>query len=282
MLKINFFFIFLIFVSLISCSKNISEKTIIKEKDIEFQMMEAYEEGLKELKRGDALYAAKKFNEAEILFPQSNYAPKAALMAAYSYYSQNYYVDAIAELERFLRIYPSYYDVSYAEYLLGLCYYEQIIDETKDLQSIINAKKVFKNVITKYPQTDFAIDAEFKLDLINDILAAKEIYIGRYYVDKKKWISAINRFRTVIDVYDTTIYVEEALYRLVEIYYKIGLEEEAKNYANLLGYNYNSSEWYEKSYSIFDKIYAQNKERNTKNKKKKSKSILKKFKSLFR
>mgnify|MGYP005997539489 CR=1 FL=1 len=282
MLKFKFIFIFLMFVLLYSCSKTIPEKTITKEKDIELQMIEAYEEGLKELKRGDVLYAAKKFNEAEILFPQSNYAPKAALMAAYSYYSQNYYGDSVAELERFLRIYPNHYNISYAEYLLGLCFYEQIIDETKDLQSIINAKNVFQNLIKKYPQTDFAIDAEFKLDLINDILAAKEIYIGRYYVDKKKWISAINRFRTVIDIYDTTIYVEEALYRLVEIYYIIGLEEEAKKYANLLGYNYNSSEWYERSYSIFDKIYAQNKEKNIKDKNKMSKSILKKFKSLFK
>ena len=283
MLKIKFIFIFLIFLFLLSCSKNVVEKPIIKEKDIELQMIEAYEEGLKELKRGDALYAAKKFNEAEILFPQSNYAPKAALMAAYSYYSQNYYGDAVAELERFLRIYPNHYNISYAEYLLGLCFYEQIVDETKDLQSIANAKKIFQNVVKKYPQTDFAIDAEFKLDLINDIMASKEIYIGRYYVDKKKWISAINRFRTVIDDYDTTIYVEEALYRLVEIYYIIGLEEEAKKYANLLGYNYNSSEWYERSYSIFDKTYAKNKERNIKDKKKnKAESILKKFKSLFK
>ena len=282
MLKIKFIFIFLIFLFLLSCSKNVVEKTIIKEKDIELQMIEAYEEGLKELKKGDALYAAKKFNEAEILFPQSNYAPKAALMAAYSYYSQNYYGDSIAELERFLKIYPNHYDINYAEYLLGLCYYEQIVDETKDLQSIINAKKIFQNVVKRYPQTDFAVDAEFKLDLINDIIAAKEIYIGRYYVDKKKWISAINRFRIVIDEYDTTIYVEEALYRLVEIYYIIGLEEEAKKYANLLGYNYNSSEWYERSYSIFDKTYAKNKERNIKNKKNKSESILKKFKSLFK
>jgi len=282
MFKIKFISIFLLLLSLLSCSKNVVEKSITQEKDIELQMIEAYEEGLKELKVGDALYAAKKFNEAEILFPQSNYAPKAALMAAYSYYSQNYYGDSIAELERFLKIYPNHYNIDYAEYLLGLCYYEQIVDETKDLQSIVNAKKIFQNVVKRYPQTDFAIDAEFKLDLINDIIAAKEIYIGRYYVDKKKWISAINRFRIVIDEYDTTIYVEEALYRLVEIYYIIGLEEEAKKYANLLGYNYNSSEWYERSYSIFDKTYAKNKERNIKNKKNKSESILKKFKSLFK
>ena len=280
MFKINFILILSLSIIFSSCSKEIAEETIIQEKNMELQMIEAYKEGLEELERGDALYAAKKFNEAEVLFPQSDYAPKAALMAAYSYYSQNYYGDAIAELERFIKIYPNHYNISYAEYLLGLCFYEQIIDEKKDLQSIDNAKAIFLNVIKKYPNTDFAIDANFKLDLINDILAAKEIYIGRYYFDKKKWIAAINRFRTVTDDYDTTIYVEEALHRLVEIYYIIGLEEESKKYANLLGYNYMSSEWYEKSYSIFDKKYEINKKDSTHNKKFTS-SILKKFKSLF-
>ena len=280
MFKINFILILSLSIICFSCSKEIAEETIIQEKNMELQMIEAYKEGLEELERGDALYAAKKFNEAEVLFPQSDYAPKAALMAAYSYYSQNYYGDAIAELERFIKIYPNHYNISYAEYLLGLCFYEQIIDEKKDLQSIDNAKAIFLNVIKKYPNTDFAIDANFKLDLINDILAAKEIYIGRYYFDKKKWIAAINRFRTVTDVYDTTIYVEEALHRLVEIYYIIGLEEESKKYANLLGYNYMSSEWYEKSYSIFDKKYEINKKDSTRNKNFTS-SILKKFKSLF-
>jgi len=280
MFKINFILILSLSIICFSCSKEIAEETIIQEKNMELQMIEAYKEGLEELERGDALYAAKKFNEAEVLFPQSDYAPKAALMAAYSYYSQNYYGDAIAELERFIKIYPNHYNISYAEYLLGLCFYEQIIDEKKDLQSIDNAKAIFLNVIKKYPNTDFAIDANFKLDLINDILAAKEIYIGRYYFDKKKWIAAINRFRTVTDDYDTTIYVEEALHRLVEIYYIIGLEEESKKYANLLGYNYMSSEWYEKSYSIFDKKYEINKKDSTRNKNFTS-STLKKFKSLF-
>jgi outer membrane protein assembly factor BamD len=280
MFKINFILILSLSIICFSCSKEIAEETIIQEKNMELQMIEAYKEGLEELERGDALYAAKKFNEAEVLFPQSDYAPKAALMAAYSYYSQNYYGDAIAELERFIKIYPNHYNISYAEYLLGLCFYEQIIDEKKDLESIDNAKAIFLNVIKKYPNTDFAIDANFKLDLINDILAAKEIYIGRYYFDKKKWIAAINRFRTVTDDYDTTIYVEEALHRLVEIYYIIGLEEESKKYANLLGYNYMSSEWYEKSYSIFDKKYEINKKDSTRNKNFTS-SILKKFKSLF-
>ena len=281
MTKIKYISISLIFLFIISCSKNVPEKKITFEKEMELQMIEAYNEGLKELERGDVLFAAKKFNEAEILFPQSDYAPRAALMAAYSYYTQDYYGDAIAELDRFIRVYPNHPRNDYAEYLLGLCFYEQIVDEKKDLQSITDAKITFQNLIKKYPKTDFAIDANYKLDLINDILAAKEIYIGRYYMEKKKWIPAINRFRLIIDQYDTTIYVEEALYRLVEIYYIIGLEDEAKRYANLLGYKYKSSEWYERSYSIFNKIYAKNKEKNIKNKKGITNSLLKKFKSLF-
>ena len=278
MLKINFILILLISIFCFSCSKDVVEKSVIKEKNMELQMIEAYKEGLKELNKGDALYAAKKFNEAEVLFPQSDYAPKAALMAAYSYYSQNYYGDAVAELERFIKIYPNHYNISYAEYLLGLCYYEQIIDEKKDLQSIDNAKTIFLDIVKKYPNTDFAIDANFKIDLINDILAAKEIYIGRYYLDKRKWISAINRFRTVTDDYDTTVYVEEALHRLVEIYYIIGLEDESQKYANLLGYNYQSSKWYENSYKVFNKNYKKN---NLESIKKENNSILEKFKSLF-
>jgi len=281
MTKIKYISISLILLLIISCSKKIPEKKITVEKEMQLQMIEAYNEGLKELERGDVLFAAKKFNEAEILFPQSDYAPRAALMAAYSYYTQDYYGDAIAELDRFIRVYPNHPRNDYAEYLLGLCFYEQIVDEKKDLQSITDAKITFQNLIKKYPKTDFAIDANYKLDLINDILAAKEIYIGRYYMEKKKWIPAINRFRLIIDQYDTTIYVEEALYRLVEIYYIIGLEDEAKRYANLLGYNYKSSEWYERSYSIFNKIYAKNKEKNIKNKKGITNSLLKKFKSLF-
>ena len=267
--------IILILIFCVSCSKKVIEKSTIKETNLELQMIEAYKEGLKELERGDAIFAAKKFNEAEILFPQSEVAPRAALMAAYAYYSQNYYQDAIAELERFLRIYPKYKNTAYAEYLLGLSYYEQIVDEKKDLNSIQNSKKIFERIVKNYPNTEFAIDAEFKLDLIYDILAAKEMFIGRYYFDKNKWVAAINRFKFVTDNYQTTIYVEEALHRLVEIYYIIGLENEAKKYAVLLGYNYQSSEWYENSYSVFDKNY-----KKAKIKKEESK-IIKKFKSLF-
>ena len=274
----NYFYFFLIVLLCFSCSKKDIEKSTIQEVNLEAQMIEAYKEGLKELEAGDVIYAAKKFNEAEILFPQSEYAPKSALMAAYSYYTQNYYGDAMAELIRFIRVYPNHKDVVYAEYLLGLCYYEQIVDEKKDLQSILNAKKTFNSLISKYPDSEFATDAMFKINLIDEILAAKEMYIGRYYVDRKKWISAINRFRVVVDDYDTTIYAEEAIHRLVEIYYIIGIESEAKKYANLLGYNYQSSEWYEKSFSVFNKKYKENKINNIK---KENNSILEKFKSLF-
>ena len=244
------------------------------------QVLEAYEEGMNSLEGGDVIFAAKKFNEAELLFPQSTWAPKSALMAAYSYYSQDYYTDSITELERFIEVYPLDENLDYAYYLMALCYYEQIIDEEKDLQSIKNAKQNFNIILNNYPQTEYAIDSSFKIDLINDILAAKEMYIGRYYFEKEKWIAAINRFRTVIDEYETTIYTQEALHRLVEVYYTIGLKEESEKYANLLGYNYQSSEWYKRSYSLFNIKYKQ-KRKELVNKNKKGKKIIEKFKSLL-
>ena len=281
MRQFGIIFSILIFLFFISCSKEELDSTTIKEKSLDLQVIEAYAEGKEALENGDVLFAAKKFNEAETLFPQSDWAPKSALMAAYSYYIQDYYLNSIAELERFLRIYPNYKDIDYVYYLLGVLYYEQIIDEKKDLQSIITSKKYFQILIQNYPNTEYALDAQFKIDYINDILAAKEMYIGRYYVQKQKWIPAINRFRDVIDSYDTTIYTEEALYRLVEIHYKIGLISEAKKYAKLLGYNYQSSEWYEQSYSLFDKKYKKKKSNEVKKIKKENRSLINKIKSLI-
>ena len=275
-----FSFLILIFLTL-SCAKEKLEKSIIQEKDLNLQVLEAYSEGMKALESGDVLFAAKKFNEAETLFPQSAWAPKSALMAAYSYYSQDYYGDAIAELERFIKIYPNHKNLDYAYYLLGISFYEQIVDEKKDLKSLIDSKKHFEMLIERFPNTEYSLDAEFKLDLINDTLAAKEMYLGRYYFQKKKWIAAINRFRNVIDLYDTTIYVEEALHRLVETYYVLGLVDESQKYANLLGYNYQSSKWYEQSYSLFNKNYIKKKNRKIEKNKKLSKSILSKMKSLI-
>ena len=277
----NKFFLFIaLFAILISCSKEEIKESTIKEKSLDLQVLEAYQEGVKSLETGDVLYAAKKFNEAETLFPQSEWAPKSALMAAYAYYTQDYYSDTIAELERFIRVYPLSKNLDYVYYLLGISYYEQIVDEKKDLQSIIKAKEYFKIVSKNYPNTNYSLDAEYKIDLVNDTLASKEMYIGRYYFDKKKWIPAINRFRTVIDDYETTIYAQEALHRLVEVHYILGLKDEAKKYAKLLGYNYQSSKWYEKSYSVFDKEYKENVKKRDKKRSKKNKT-LKKIKSLF-
>ena len=276
-MKINKFLLSFFFILILaSCSKEEVRKSVIKEKILDLQVLETYEEGMSYLEDGDAIYAASKFNEAELLFPQSEWAPKSALMAAYAYYSQDYLKDAIAELDRFLKVYPKHKNLDYVYYLLAVSYYEQIVDEKKDLQSIIKAKQYFEIVIRDYQKTSYALDAEFKIDLINDILAAKEMYIGRYYFEKKKWISAINRFQTIINDYETTIYAEEALHRLVEVHYIIGLKDEAKKYAKLLGYNYQSSEWYENSYSLFEKKYKRIKKNKIKNK-----STLKKIKSLF-
>ena len=265
-------------LSFLSCTKKEEKVEIIIEDVIETQMLESYKKGLKALDEGDALYAAKHFTDAELLFPQSEWAPKSLLMAAYSYYSQDYFADAIAELERFIKTYPQSNRLDYAYFLLATCYYEKIIDEKKDLEPLIKAKETFKFVIQEYPSTDFALDAKFKLDLIDETLAGKEMYIGRYYIKKEKWIAAINRFKYVVDNYNSTIYIEEALHRLVELHYKIGLIEESKKYAAVLGYNYQSGEWYEVSYQIFNKEFEP---KDNSIKPKKGNFIFKKFKNLF-
>ena len=265
-------------ILLISCSKE-ERISVIEEENIEAQMIEAFKEGYKELNKGDVLFAAKKFNEAELLYPQSVWAPKSALMAAYAYYSQSYYGDAIFELERYLKTYPKHKDIDYAHFILAMCYYETIVDVKRDLEPLLKAKKEFEFILNNYPSTDYAMDAKFKIDLINDILAGKEMYIGKHYLKKGKWIPAINRFKKVVEDYNTTVYVEEALHRLVEVYYKIGLTQESEKYAKVLGYNYQSSEWYKESYKVFNKEYKI-KKKIVKKKSKKS-LIWRKFKSLF-
>ncbi len=276
---IRVIFYFLLILTIFSCSKKEAKKSIIFEKSQEDQMIEAYKKGLEELNSGDVIYAARKFNEVEIIYPQSIWAPRASLMAAYSYYSQSYFDDSIIELNRYLKKYPNHSNKDYAYYLLGLSYYDQMIDETKDTQIIYKAKNYFEKVVNDYPNTDFALDSEFKLELIKELLAAKEMYIARYYLDREKWIPALNRFKLVVTDYDDTIFIEEALFRLVELNYKIGLEKEAKKYAYLLGYNYQSSEWYSKSYTIFNKDYT-----NVKIKEDKSRTgkILENFKQLLK
>ena len=273
----NFFQLILIIlvILLVSCSKN-NKVSIVKEKNIETQMIEAFEEGYSELEDGDVLFAAKKFNEAELLYPQSEWAPKAALMAAYAYYSQDYYFDAEYELKRFIKVYPNQKNISYAHYLLAMVYYERIVDEKKDLEPLILAEEKFKFVVKNYPDTDFALDSSYKLDLIQDYLASKEMYIGIHYMKKKKWIASINRFKNVVNNYEETSFIDEALHRLVELYYRLGLIEESQKYASLLGYNYQSSEWYTKTYKIYNRNYKSKLEI-----KKEKDGMFKKFKKLL-
>ena len=267
--------ILLTILTLTSCAKNTKEISLIQEINQEAEMIQTYKDGMKALEENDTFLAAKKFLEAELLYPQSEWASKSALMASYTYYLENNYSEVIYNLERFLKTYPKDKRLDYVYYLMGLSYYENIEGEKKDLKPLIEGKKKFNHVIDNYPITDFALDSKFKIGLINDILASKEMYLGRHYIKKEKWVAAINRFKIILNDYDTTIYTEEAIHRLVEIHYKIGLEGEAKKYASLLGYNYLSSEWYKKTYSIFNKEYEVNEIKNEK------KSLKEKFKKLF-
>ena len=248
---------------LLACSKK--DNTEIVSEPTEKEMVVAiYAEAVDALKKGDAFYAAKKFKEAESLLPQSEWAAKASLMASYAEYSRNAFSNSIFGLERHIANYPADKNIPYAHYLIAICYYEQILDEKKDLQPLVQAKEKFEFIILTYPETDYATDARFKLDLIIDQLAAKEMSIARYYMKTEKWIPALNRLKIVVEKYDKTVFIEEALHRLVEVYYNIGLVEEAKQAAAILGYNYQSGTWYERSYKVFNKEYKTKKIKKTK------------------
>ena len=261
---------------LFACSKKDNTKIVSEPTEKEIIVI-VYAEAVEALKKGDAFYAAKKFKEAESLLPQSEWAAKASLMASYAEYSRNAFSNSIFGLERHITNYPADKNVPYAHYLIAMCYYEQILDEKKDLQPLNLAKEKFEFIVLNYPDTDYAADARFKIDLITDQLAAKEMSIARYYMKTEKWIAALNRLKTVVEKYDKTVFIEEALHRLVEVYYKIGLVEEAKQAAAILGYNYQSSQWYERSYKVFNKKYETQKVK----KKKEMGLIRRKIKGLF-
>ncbi len=250
----NLFFIFLI-TFLLSCGGPKLDEQAIKPPTSNEEAIKIYQEGLDGMLEGNYLYASRKFSEAEGMLPQIDWASKSALMSSYCLYNINFYQEAVLNLERFIRIYPASPYISYAHYLIAISYYEQILDEDKDIQPLLISKKKIEVYLERFPDTDYAIDLKFKLDLVINQLAAKELLIARYYIKNEKWIPAINRLKIIVEKYDKTIFIEEALYRLVEIYYKIGLENEAKSAAALLGYNYNSSEWYERSYKILNKNY---------------------------
>ena len=275
--NINLSFL-IIFILIFACSKKEEQITTLKKKSLDDQMIEVYNQAMEEFEKGDVIFAGKKFSEAELLYPQSIWAPRAVLMSAYGFFSQGYYKDAINDLERFIIKYKFHPQIDYAYYLLALCHYDQIVDERKDFNEILLAKKYFELIIKNYPDTDYASDSKYKLEFIIEIMASKEMYLARYYVEREKWIPAIKRFKKVVNEYDTTIYVEEALYRLVELHYKLGLINEAERYAKLLGYNYQSSKWYEVSYKMLNKNFEKSKDIATDNRE----TILKKFKTLFK
>ena len=245
--------IFILIFSLVSCSKN---------KDIEYEInkdkvdpYKLYEEGLDAFSKADYFYAEKKFSEAELNFKIVELAAKSAVMSSYSLYGINFYNEALENLERYLKKYPADKNVMYAHYLIALIHYEQMSDEKKDLKPLLDANKKIDFFLKKYPNSDYAMDLKFKKDLIQNQLAAKELYVAKYYVSIQKWVPAMNRLKKIVEEYEKTVFIEEALHRLVEINYYLGLENEAKKYAKILGYNYNSSEWFEQSYKVFNKNY---------------------------
>lgn len=194
--------------------------------------------------------AATAFEEVERQYPYSEWAVRAKLMTAYAYYKVQEYDRALPVLENFIRQHPANRGTPYAFYLQALCYYEQIVDVGRDQGTTRQAQEALQEVISRYPDTVYARDARMKLDLVRDHLAGKEMEVGRYYLRQKEYLAAINRFRAVIDRYQTTSHTAEALHRLVEAYLTLGVEDQAKKYASVLGYNYPGSTWYQYSYSL--------------------------------
>ncbi len=267
--------IFIFVLTLFSCTKKDTRE--IKLPSTKQEAMEVYKGALKSMEEGQFLIASQKFDKSESLLPQTIWAAKSALMSSYCLYTLSFYDEAILNLKRFKKLYPADPNMDYASYLIAVIYYEQILDEKKDVEKLIITKKAIEDFLKKYPNTDYAMDLKFKLDLVINQMAAKEISIARFYIQNEKWIPAINRLKIVVEEYDKTIFVEEALFRLVEIYYRIGLIDEAKAAASLLGYNYNSSEWYEKSYTVLNKNYKPIRMRDDKE----EKNLVNRIKKMF-
>ncbi len=269
--KLFLFFFLILFTS--ECSKK--EELSNKPPD-EKESYKIYREGLEAMNKREFFFAAKKFSEAEKILPIVEHSAKALLMSSYCFYTINFYEEAITSLENFLRKYPADQNIEYASYLIALSNYEQILDEKKDLGPLLKTKKIIENYISEYPDNDYSLDLKFKLGLIQNQLAAKEIYVAKYYIQTQKWIPAINRLKIVINDYEETIFIEEALHRLVEIYYNLGLIGEAEKTAQILGYNYNSSRWYENSYALLNKNYKLEQRELEKKSKKKERSLVRK------
>ena len=271
-MKLRLIFLIVFFLILNSCSKD----EAIYQPSEKISPYVLYKEGLEAFEKNDFFFASKKFSEAELQFEIVELAAKSALMSSFSLYGINFYDEAIENLDRVLKTYPSDKNIIYAHYLQAIIYFEQISDEKKDLEPLLQASKKIEFFLNKYPESDYAIDLKFKKDLIQNQLAAKELFVAKYYISIQKWVPAISRLKLIVNKYDKTLFIEEALHRLVEIHYHLGLEGEAKKYANILGYNYNSSEWFQQSYKILNKNYKISKAPKNKEEQK-EKSFLKKI-----
>ena len=265
--------ILFLFLFITSCAKK--DEVSVKPPD-EKESYNIYKEGLVAMNKGEFFFAAQKFSEAEKILPVVEHSAKASLMSSFCLYSINFHEEAISSLESFLRKYPADKNIQYASYLIALSNYEQILDEKKDIEPLLKTKKIINSFIEKYPDTDYSLDLKFKLGLIQNQLAAKEIYVAKYYIQTQKWIPAINRLKIVVNDYEETIFIEEALHRLVEIYYNLGLIPEAEKTAKILGYNYNSSKWYENSYSLLNKDYQKEQKKLAKKLKKEERGLVRK------
>ena len=271
-MKLRLIFLIVFFLILNSCSKD----EAIYQPSEKISPYVLYKEGLEAFEKNDFFFASKKFSEAELQFEIVELAAKSALMSSFSLYGINFYDEAIENLDRVLKTYPADKNIIYAHYLQAIIYFEQISDEKKDLEPLLQASKKIEFFLNKYPESDYAIDLKFKKDLIQNQLAAKELFVAKYYISIQKWVPAISRLKLIVNKYDKTLFIEEALHRLVEIHYHLGLEGEAKKYANILGYNYNSSEWFQQSYKILNKNYKISKAPKNKEEQK-EKSFLKKI-----
>ena len=268
---VRFLSSFLIILSLVACSKKDEPIYTPSERIDPYKI---YNEGLSAMKENDYFFANKKFEEAELNFKNINLAAKSAIMSVFCLYGINFYGEALDNLNRYFKLYPADKNLMYAHYLEAIIYFEQITDEKRDLKPLIKSLEKINFFLKKYPNSDYALDLKFKKDLIRNQLAAKEMYVAKHYINTQKWIPAISRLKIIIKDYEKTIFVEEALFRLVEIHYYLGLEKEAQKYAKILGYNYNSSEWYKSAYKIFNKKY---KFQIVKKEEKKKKSFLNKI-----
>jgi len=245
--KLFKFLTILLIIFLSQCSTKKIELTKTKPK---ISLEKLYTEAYKNFEDGKFQNAVDLFLMVETEYGYTEWAAKSLLFRSFIYYDLGRYVESLENLKKYKKLYSADKNIIYADYLTSICVYEQIGIKSKDQKNTLLAKKLFTDFIKKYPNTDYSYDLKLKLDLINDQLAGNEMYIARYYQERKKWLAALKRLSNILENYQSTIYIEEALHRMVEIHYKIGNIESAKKFASILGYNFNESDWYKKSYTI--------------------------------